>query len=304
MKTIPTASAAVDGPASRRRQRWSVRSGGWRTRSSAVRLLAASVGVVVVATLLGATVGGGVAVAASTQLKVVAAENFWGSIVKQLAGSKASVSSIITNPDTDPHSYEAKPSDARAIASARYVIENGIGYDPWAQKLLDADPDQSRKVLNVGDLVGVKEGGNPHQWYSVHSVQAFVDRVTADLKSLDPKNSTYYEKAKAAFETKGLAQYNALIAEIKQKYAGTPVGASESIFTPLAQTLGLKLSLPRASSTRSQRGPIRPRRIKRRSTARSRTSRSRCSCSTARTRRRMCRQSSRQPKLRGYRSRP
>src|SRR6266849_2201178 len=77
-------------------------------------------------------VGGGTASAASaTKLRVVAAENFWGSIVAQLAGNKATVTNIVTNPDTDPHDYEATPSDARTIASAKYVVENGIGYDAW-----------------------------------------------------------------------------------------------------------------------------------------------------------------------------
>ena len=83
------------------------------------------------------------------------------------------------------------------------MIENGIGYDPWAQKLLDANPDKSRKVLNVGDLVGVKEGGNPHQWYSADSVQRFVDRVTADLESLDPNNSAYYEARRPRSKRRG-----------------------------------------------------------------------------------------------------
>src|SRR5439155_13301544 len=166
-----------------------------------------------------------------TRLEVVAAENFWGSIVKQLAGSRGSVSSVITNPNTDPHDYEPKPSDGRAIASARYVIENGIGYDTWVQKLLDASPDSSRRVLNVGDLLGVKAGGNPHQWYSPASVDRFVERVASDLETLDAKNAAYYEAQKAKFEATRLAEYHALIAAINQKYAGTPVGASESIFS-------------------------------------------------------------------------
>ena len=179
-----------------------------------------------------------------TRLEVVAAENFWGSIVKQLAGSRASVSSVITNPNTDPHDYEPKPSDGRAIASARYVIENGIGYDTWVQKLLDASPDSSRRVLNVGDLLGVKAGGNPHQWYSPASVDRFVERVASDLETLDAKNAAYYEAQKAKFEATRLAEYHALIAAINQKYAGTPVGASESIFSPLAAALGLHLVTP------------------------------------------------------------
>ena len=179
-----------------------------------------------------------------TRLEVVAAENFWGSIVKQLAGSRGSVSSVITNPNTDPHDYEPKPSDGRAIASARYVIENGIGYDTWVQKLLDASPDSSRRVLNVGDLLGVKAGGNPHQWYSPASVDRFVERVASDLETLDAKNAAYYEAQKAKFEATRLAEYHALIAAINQKYAGTPVGASESIFSPLAAALGLHLVTP------------------------------------------------------------
>jgi zinc/manganese transport system substrate-binding protein len=187
---------------------------------------------------------GGAEAGATTGLQVVAAENFWGSIARQLAGTKATVTSVITNPDTDPHDYEPKPSDARTVASARYVIENGIGYDPWAQKLIDANPDSGRKVLDVGKLVGIEAGGNPHQWYSPDTVRRVVDRITADLARLDPKNAGYYRAQKAEYEATGLQQYRGLIAEIKQKYAGTPVGATESIFAPLAAALGLDLVTP------------------------------------------------------------
>jgi zinc/manganese transport system substrate-binding protein len=177
-------------------------------------------------------------------ITVVAAENFWGSIAKQLAGTRATVTSVITNPDTDPHDYEAKPSDGRTIASAKYVIENGIGYDPWAQKLVDANPDFGRKVLNVGKLVGIDAGGNPHQWYSPETVRRVIDRITADLKRLDPKNASYYDAQKIKYTSTGLKRYNDLIAGIKQKYAGTPVGATESIFAPLSAALGLDLVTP------------------------------------------------------------
>ena len=180
----------------------------------------------------------------SRKLEVVAAENVWGSIVKQLAGNKATVSSIITNPDTDPHDYEAKPSDVRKIASARYVVENGAGYDGWAQKALDANPRSDRKVLNVGKLVGVPDGGNPHQWYSPHSVQMFIDRVTSDLESLDPKDAASFDAQRTLYVSTGLRQYTDLIASIEQQYSGTPVGASESIFSPLADALGLDLLTP------------------------------------------------------------
>jgi zinc/manganese transport system substrate-binding protein len=184
------------------------------------------------------------AVAPNGVLQVVAAENVWGSIAAQLGGSRFHVTSVITSPATDPHDYEPTAADARTIAGARMVIVNGIGYDPWAQKLLAANPVPGRIVLNVGDLVGIKPGGNPHRWYSPTDVQRMIDGIVQDFDKLDPKNSGYFAQQKSRFETNGLAQYKQLIAAIKRKYHGVPVGASESIFAPLAQALGLKLLTP------------------------------------------------------------
>ena len=213
---------------------------------SEMRTFRTLVGTLVVLCVGGASLAADATASAapSTKLRVVAAENFWGSIATQLAGDRATVTNIITNPDTDPHDYEAKPSDGRAIASAKYLIENGVGYDAWFQKLADASPLSGRRILNVGDLVGVHAGGNPHQWYSPDTVQRVIDRITSDLKTLDPQNASYYDEQKTKYESQGLKRYNDLIATIKQQYAGTPVGATESIFAPLAQSLGLKLMTP------------------------------------------------------------
>ena len=90
-------------------------------------------------------------------LQVVVAENFWGSIAQQEAGARARVTSIIVNPSADPHSYEPTTRDARLVATARYVILNGAGYDPWGQKLLNANPVKGRRALVIGDFVGKKE---------------------------------------------------------------------------------------------------------------------------------------------------
>src|SRR5438132_13004519 len=111
------------------------------------------------------------------RLPVVATENFWGSIAAQLGGNRVAVKSIIANPDTDPHDYEPTPADGRTVASAKYVIYNGIGYDPWTQKVLGANPAPGRVTLNIGDLVGIKPGGNPHRWYSPPDVQSVLDRI-------------------------------------------------------------------------------------------------------------------------------
>jgi zinc/manganese transport system substrate-binding protein len=184
--------------------------------------------------------------AASTAngLLVVAAENFWGSIASQLGGNRVHVTSVITSPATDPHDYEPTAADARTMAGAQMAIVNGIGYDPWAGKLIAANPVHGRVVLTVGDLVGLKPGGNPHRWYSPTDVQKVIDQIVRDYTKLDPKDAGYFKQQKARFETRGLAKYKRLIATIKRKYHGVPVGASESIFTPLAQALGLKLLTP------------------------------------------------------------
>ncbi|GAA1980191.1 metal ABC transporter solute-binding protein, Zn/Mn family [Kitasatospora viridis] len=187
---------------------------------------------------------GGSGSGGSKTIKVVAAENFWGSIATQLGGEHVKVTSIITNPDTDPHSYEPTAADGRTIAGADYAITNGIGYDAWSDKLLAANPSSSRTLLKVGDLLGKKEGDNPHQWYSSDSLHKVIDQITADYKKVDPADAGYFDTQKSTFENQTLAQYNQLESDIKAKYAGTPIGASESIVTPLADSLGLKMLTP------------------------------------------------------------
>jgi zinc/manganese transport system substrate-binding protein len=177
-------------------------------------------------------------------IQVVAAENFWGSIAAQLGGSHVKVTSVITNPDTDPHSYEPTAADARTVTGAQLVIVNGIGYDAWADKLLATNPGSGRTELKVGDLVGVQPGGNPHRWYSPTNVHQVIEEITADYKKIDPADAASFDQQKQTFETQTLAPYNQLVADIKAKYAGTPIGASESIVTPLAEGLGLKMLTP------------------------------------------------------------
>lgn len=181
---------------------------------------------------------------ASGGVRVVAAENFWGNIAAQLGGAKANVESIIVDPAADPHSYEPSAADARALATAGLVIVNGVGYDPWAPRLLAANPSTGRQVLTVGDLLGLTEGENPHRWYSPADVDAVASAITATLSRLDPHDAAYFARRHVAFETQGLARYHGLIAAISARYAGVPVGASESIFALLSPALGLRLITP------------------------------------------------------------
>ena len=182
---------------------------------------------------------------ASAGMAVVAGENFWGSLASQLGGSKVSVLSVVTDPNADPHEYETSAADARAFAEARLVILNGAGYDTWGQKLLDANPSAGRRVLIVADLLGKKEGDNPHFWYSPAYVTKVVDRITTELQAIDPADADYFDRQHQQ-ATSRLQPYLDEVAAIKQRYAGTPVGSTESIFVYLAEALGLDLTTPPA----------------------------------------------------------
>jgi zinc/manganese transport system substrate-binding protein len=178
------------------------------------------------------------------RLRVVAAENFWGSVAAQVGGDHVEVTTVINAPNADPHDYEARPEDARAFADAQYVIVNGAGYDAWAQQLIDANPTEARRELDIARLVGKKEGDNEHIWYSPAYVLKVVDQLTADYKALDAANATYYDQRNAAFKNESLKEYGDLITAIKSKYAGAPVGITEPVFGYMAEALGLTVLTP------------------------------------------------------------
>lgn len=177
-------------------------------------------------------------------VRVVAAENFWGSIAGQLGGTKVKVASIITNPGTDPHDYDPSAADARDISDAAVVIANGIGYDPWISKLLAANHSSGQHIVTVGDVVGVANGANPHRWYNPSDVHKVVAAIVAAYQAADPGDAAYFATLQGTFDTTDLARYDAVISHIKATYAGTSVGASESIFAMMAPALGLDLVTP------------------------------------------------------------
>ena len=187
---------------------------------------------------------GSVASGSSGKLQVVAAEDFWGSIAQQVGGDRVLVTSIITSPSTDPHDYEPTASDARAMASAQIALVNGVGYDAWASQSLAANPASGRVVLNVGSVVGVPTDGNPHRWYFPSDVYKVAKTVMHEYQRLDPSHSAYYTAQEHRFETVNMAGYNRLRMQISSRYAGVPVGYSESIFHGLGEDLGLKLLTP------------------------------------------------------------
>ena len=218
---------------------------GWAARAWVVTAGLAMLAAAAAGCGTGAHAGPG-APSRTRMIYVVAAENFWGSIARQLGGSRVTETSIISNPSTDPHDYEPTAADAQAIASAGLVIVNGIGYDPWVPELIAANPVPGRRIVTVGTLLRLRDGDNPHRWYSAADVSQVIAAITADYQRLDPAHARYFNRREHWFQTTALARYHQLITEIKARYGGTPVGASESVVSPLAATLGLRLLTPQA----------------------------------------------------------
>ena len=177
-------------------------------------------------------------------IQVVAGENFWGSLVSQIGGRHVNVTSIVTDPNTDPHEYESDASDARAIANACLVIVNGAGYDTWALNEIAASNTPHQTVLNVQLLLGQPVDANPHFWYSPYYVNTTVRAMYKDLVAIDPADSAYYKQQYANLNSSLWTSYMKQELIIRQEFAGTPVASTESIFVYMANATGLKIITP------------------------------------------------------------
>lgn len=184
-------------------------------------------------------------VSTSGTIQIVAAENFWGSLISQLGGTHVNVVSIVSDPNADPHEYESNATNAREVANASYVIENGAGYDSWMDKLLSAGGNLNRKVLNVADMLGKKDGANPHFWYYPDYVNQTIAKMEADLIAIDPANADYYRSQYVLLQN-NLKPYQDRVASINKQFGGTKIASTESIFVYPAQALGLTLASPSA----------------------------------------------------------
>jgi zinc/manganese transport system substrate-binding protein len=173
-------------------------------------------------------------------VKIVAAENFYGDLAAQIGGKNVAVTSILSNPDADPHLFEASATTAKALSDAKIVIINGVGYDPWMEKLLGADKASGRKVIVVGTLLGRKAGDNPHLWYDPATMKAAAKALVADLVAADPGHKADYEQGETNFLA-SLKPLDAKIAEMREKFAGRPVAASEPVFGYQAELIGLEV---------------------------------------------------------------
>jgi zinc/manganese transport system substrate-binding protein len=171
-------------------------------------------------------------------IEAIGAENEYTSVIAQIGGKYVHADAIMSNPNTDPHTFEASPAVAREITAARLIVQNGVGYDTWATTIESAAPDSSRKVINVQQLLGLPDSTpNPHLWYKPATMPAVASAIAADLAAIDPAHASYYRANATAFVA-SLAPWNAAIAAFKAKYAGTPVATTEPVSDYMLQAAG------------------------------------------------------------------
>jgi zinc/manganese transport system substrate-binding protein len=178
--------------------------------------------------------------AVAQPISIVAAENFYGDVAEQLAGSNATVSSVLSKPDQDPHLFEASPSVARLLAGASIVVYNGADYDPWMTKLLSASRLPNRTVIVVADLVHRKSGDNPHLWYDPSTMPAYAKALSATLSQRDPAHQADYDQRLRTF-LDALQPLQAKVVELRGKFSSIPVTATEPVFGYMATALGFKM---------------------------------------------------------------
>jgi zinc/manganese transport system substrate-binding protein len=177
---------------------------------------------------------------AADPVRIVAAENFYGDLARQIGGTHVEVTSILANPDADPHLFESSPSTARTIADADIVIYNGADYDPWMGRLLSATEQSSRAVLIAADLTGHQNGDNPHLWYDPQTFPMVAKSLAAELSRRDPADTADFEANLAAFDASFSKVLDGM-AVIKLAHPGVPVTATEPVFGYMVDAMGLKM---------------------------------------------------------------
>jgi zinc/manganese transport system substrate-binding protein len=186
-------------------------------------------------------------IAQADPVNIVAAENFYGGVAQQIGGDSVTVTSILSNPNQDPHEFTTDAATAKAVADADIVIYNGLGYDDWMDKLLGAGGKKDRIVIKVADLIGAKDGDNPHIWYDPRTMPALAFKILEKLSSQiglqGPDVGKRHDLLQLNFEAFKASMNPEIekIAELKSKYGGTTVTATEPVFGYMADALGFKM---------------------------------------------------------------
>jgi zinc/manganese transport system substrate-binding protein len=183
------------------------------------------------------------AVDAGAPIPVLGTENFYADLLTQIGGTRVSATSLLNDPNADPHAFEASPSAAATVADAKLVIVNGLGYDDFMQHLLGASPNASRVVIDVQQRLGLGSDANAHVWYDPGTMPKVAAAAEAALAKLEPANAAYFAAREQAYLA-SLAPLAAKIVELKAKYSGAPVAFTEPVAGYLAQAIGLAVLTP------------------------------------------------------------
>jgi zinc/manganese transport system substrate-binding protein len=177
--------------------------------------------------------------AADTKIDAVGAENEYADVISQIGGQYVAVSSIMSNPNTDPHTFEASPQVAGEVSAAKLVVQNGIGYDDFMTTIEKSAASSSRKVVNVQTLLGLPDSTpNPHLWYKPTTMPAVAGAIASDLESLDPAHASYFKANLATFDN-SLGAWNTAIAQLKSKFGGDGVATTEPVADYLLDAAGV-----------------------------------------------------------------
>ena len=178
------------------------------------------------------------AAASATKITAIGAENEYADVISQIGGKYVNAEAIMSNPNTDPHTFEASPAVAREVSAAQLVVQNGVGYDTFMSTIESADPSSGRKVINVQQLLGLPvTTPNPHLWYKPTTMPAVANAIATDLAQLDPAHASYF-KANAASFIASLSAWNSAIAAFKAAYPDVPVATTEPVADYLLQAVG------------------------------------------------------------------
>jgi zinc/manganese transport system substrate-binding protein len=187
---------------------------------------------------------GGAGGSSSGKIDAVAAENEYANVLEQIGGSYVKVTAIESNPNTDPHAYEASASTARAVAGAKLLIENGVGYDTFMGKIESASPNSRRKVIDVQKLLGLPESTpNPHLWYRPSTMPLVARAIVSDLSALQPAHAAYFRANDAAFEV-SLRPWLKALAQFGKRYPGTTVATTEPVADYMLEAAGIENLTP------------------------------------------------------------
>jgi len=178
--------------------------------------------------------------AGAKPIEIVAAENFYGDVAQQIGGADVAVTSILSNPNQDPHLFEISPGVGRTVSAADIVVYSGIDYDPWMESLLRAAQSQNRAVIAVAPLAAREAGDNPHVWYDTQTVLAYAAVLADALVTRDPAHAAQYRQNLLTFQA-SIHAINARIDALRNRLAGTPVTATEPIFGYMFDALGMRV---------------------------------------------------------------